>query len=87
MLTCKDASRLVSEGQDRNLSLLEGAGLRLHLWMCDNCQRFERQISYLRQTLRSGLARGDLPLEKQLPAEAQARIRQALKEHTGNGDG
>ncbi|MBL3600025.1 MAG: zf-HC2 domain-containing protein [gamma proteobacterium endosymbiont of Lamellibrachia anaximandri] len=82
MLTCKDASRLISEGQDRKLSRREKIGLRLHLWMCDSCRLFEKQMRHLRHALHRGWSGGDLPTDKQLPEEAQERIRKVLKEHS-----
>lgn len=45
VLTCKQASRLVSARQDRKLGLRERVGLRWHLWLCGDCRRFERQIA------------------------------------------
>ena len=86
MLSCKDASQLISEGLDRNLSLREKIGLRLHLWMCDSCRLFEKQMSYLRQALHRGWAHGELPTDKQLPTDAQERIRQTLKQHSCSSD-
>ncbi len=85
MLTCKDASRLISEGQDRKLSRREKIGLRFHLWMCDSCRLFEKQLGHLRQVVRRGWAHGDIPTDKQLPEEAQERIRKILKEHSDDG--
>ena len=79
MLTCKDASHLISEGQDRHLSLRERIGLRLHLWMCDSCRRFEQQIHYIHRTLRQGWSQGTRPEEKPLSPEARERIRKKLK--------
>ncbi len=84
MLNCKDASRLISEGQDRKLSQREKIGLRLHLWMCDSCRLFEKQVAHLRQALRRGWSGGDLPTDKQLSEEAQERIRKVLKEHSND---
>ena len=81
MLSCKDASRLISMGQERHLSLVERVGLRLHLWMCSSCRRFEKQLGYLRQVLRRGWAEGDLPMDRQLSAEARQRILQSLEKH------
>jgi hypothetical protein len=78
MLSCKEASQLISEGQDRKLSLRERLGLRLHLWMCDSCRLFEQQLGFLRQTLRRGWSQGDLPTTRRLPSDAQERIRQAI---------
>jgi hypothetical protein len=84
MLSCKDASHLISEGQDRKLGLRERIGLRLHLWMCSSCRLFEKQMGQLRQALRRGWGQGDLPTEIPLPSEAQERIRQTLKKHGGD---
>ena len=85
MLTCKDASRLVSEGLERRLGLRERWALRLHLWICDNCRRFERQIRLLRRALRR-LASG-VETETQipeLPSAARERIRKAIAERDGH---
>lgn len=81
MLTCKQASQLVSEQHDRNLSRRERIGLRIHLWMCRNCRRFERQLTFLRNTLHRGMQEGQLPLDKPLPPESKARIREHLHKH------
>ena len=84
MLTCKDASQLISEGQDRKLGLRERIGLRLHLWMCQSCRLFEKQLGQLRQALHKGWRQGDLPAEIPLPTEAQERIRQHLRKHSAD---
>jgi predicted anti-sigma-YlaC factor YlaD len=79
MLTCKDASHLVSHGQDRALSFRERWGLRFHLWMCGNCRRFERQIALMRRLLRQSDQRAETEAADQaLSAEARERISRAL---------
>lgn len=86
MLTCKDASHLISEHQERPLSTRERWGLRLHLWMCLNCRRFERQVSLIRQALRmlgkraEAEARGDHD-GTDFPPETRERIRKTLAEY------
>lgn len=50
-LTCREASRLISEGMDRHLSFMEKVGLRLHVSVCDACTRFSRQLAFLRRAL------------------------------------
>jgi hypothetical protein len=52
MLTCKEASRLVSEGLDRRLGFFERVGLRLHLAICDGCTNFKKQMDFLRRAVR-----------------------------------
>lgn len=81
MLTCKEASQLVSQRCDRVLSWRERVGLRIHLWICNNCRNFARQLSYIRQALRTGQQQGKLPADKSLPPESLERIRKALHDH------
>ncbi|UTY57122.1 zf-HC2 domain-containing protein [Massilia sp. erpn] len=50
--TCREVHRLVSEGMDRKLSLVERIRMRLHLTVCDACTRFSGQMSLLRQAMR-----------------------------------
>ena len=52
VLSCKEASLLLSQAEDRRLSWLERLQLRLHLSLCDACTRFSRQIAFLRTALR-----------------------------------
>ena len=46
--TCREVHRLVSEGMDRDLSLVERVRLRLHLLVCTACTRFSGQMALLR---------------------------------------
>jgi len=43
---------LISEGQDRKLHVHERIVLRVHLWICVNCRRFNRQLRLIRKALR-----------------------------------
>ena len=52
MLSCKEASHLVSEGLDRDLGFFERVRLRLHLAICDGCTNFKKQMDFLRRALR-----------------------------------
>jgi hypothetical protein len=52
MLTCKEATRLASEGLDRRLGLAERVALRLHLAICDGCSNFKKQVAFLRKAMR-----------------------------------
>ena len=51
-LSCKEASKLISERMDRHLSLRERIGLRLHVRICDACTRFTSQLEFLRHALK-----------------------------------
>ena len=50
-LSCKEASRLISQGMDRRLSIAERIALRLHVGICDACTRFTSQVRFLRRAL------------------------------------
>jgi Putative zinc-finger len=52
-LTCKEASRLLSLGLDRRLTLAQRAALRLHLALCDACTKVKAQFDFLRRALTS----------------------------------
>jgi hypothetical protein len=52
--TCREVHRLVSEGMDRELSLVERTRMRLHLLVCAACTRFNRQMDLLRRAMRQG---------------------------------
>jgi len=52
-ISCKDASRLISQLQDGDIPLWERLRIRLHLQLCDACTHFERQLRFLRAALRN----------------------------------
>ncbi len=51
ILTCREATRLVSQGLERRLGLAERLALRLHLLICDGCTNFSKQVAFLRRAL------------------------------------
>ena len=51
MLSCKEATRLVSQGLDRRLGWGERMALRVHLLICDGCANFSKQVAFLRKAL------------------------------------
>lgn len=57
--TCREVHRLVSEGMDRDLTLVERTRMRLHLMVCGACTRFNRQMDTLRRAMRSFPLGGD----------------------------
>lgn len=52
MLSCKQVSRLLSEGNERTLGLWERFNLRLHLLMCRGCTRFHKQLDFINTAMR-----------------------------------
>jgi len=49
LVNCKEASRLLSHGQDNRLSVWDTVRLRLHLYACAACRRLEQQMGFLRR--------------------------------------
>jgi predicted anti-sigma-YlaC factor YlaD len=49
MKTCKEITKLVSQGQDRELILREKMAMQLHFVMCSACRRYARQIAFIGQ--------------------------------------
>lgn len=58
MLNCRDATRLMSEAQERSLALKDRMSLKMHVMMCSGCRNFGKQMHTLRHLARS-FARGE----------------------------
>ena len=84
MLNCKEASCLVSESQERSLNFGERWALRMHLWLCISCSRFERQLRLLRKAAAILTRRAETEgMDFELPAAVRERLRKALAERNG----
>jgi len=51
ILSCKQVTRLVSQGLDRELGFAERVRLRVHLAICDGCTKFTQQMAFLRKAM------------------------------------
>lgn len=51
-LTCKDVSRLISQGQESELPPAERARLRLHFVICETCRGVNEQFTFLREAMK-----------------------------------
>ena len=61
MLSCREATHLLSEAQDRNLVLPEKLQLEIHLALCKGCRNFRKQMSFLREACQQlGKKQGDI---------------------------
>ena len=77
---CESVSRISSASLDRPLSLKERLEFYTHLFMCDFCRRYHRQLIAI-QKLTSGIThdeRGDQPTTPGLNEEARERIKRAI---------
>lgn len=79
MLTCKQASKLVSQSLDRRLTWVEVLQLKLHLLICRACQQFNRQLHLLRLAFSHKVKHIEDDHTIHLPLEAKARIKLELK--------
>ena len=78
MLSCKQASQLLSQSLDRQLLRRELIGLRLHLMLCSMCRRFGRQIIGMRKMVRRLRQQIEHDETVKLSTEAKQRIAQVL---------
>ena len=53
MMNCQQATKLMSESQDRSLLLPEKLGLKFHLMVCSGCKNFSVQLPFLRQVMKA----------------------------------
>lgn len=81
-LKCREASALIAEGADRELTSAERWALRLHLAYCSSCRRFRQQLAFLRRLLKGleqRLAAGDVPLEEGISEAARRRLERIIE--------
>ena len=81
MLKCRDATELASRAMDERLPLSNRMALRLHLAICDNCARFNRQLQEMRRLFRAETVADDIAAG--LPPEARQRFASELQKRLG----
>jgi predicted anti-sigma-YlaC factor YlaD len=52
-LDCKEVSRLISEGLDRDMPARERARLRYHFVICQTCRTVDEQMRFLRRAVKA----------------------------------
>ena len=58
LLSCKETTRLLSQGQDRSLGFGERVALRVHLAICKGCRNVDAQFRFLRIAIKDFSADG-----------------------------
>jgi len=68
---------------DRKLPLSQRMGIRFHLMMCKLCDRYQKQLHFIRETLRAddGSKESSAP-SCELSSEGRKRIKKNLLEET-----
>ena len=51
-MKCRQATRLISDAQERPLMTKEKIGLNLHLAICTHCRKFQRNCGTLRKLMK-----------------------------------
>ncbi len=59
LLSCKETTRLLSQGEDRKLAFGERVALRVHLAICEGCRNASEQFRLLRVAVKNLARDGD----------------------------
>src|SRR6266700_4618169 len=78
--TCPEVVRILSLGMDKQLSLTMRMKLRVHYLMCSFCERYMKQLKYIRQVSREFPEKIGEVSDAKLPAEAKQRLKAALRQ-------
>lgn len=78
MPSCRDISKLISDGMDRNLPLRKRLSIRLHVSMCGFCRRYEKQLHLLHEGVGHYADPEANVVEKSLSPAAKEKLERAL---------
>ena len=82
IFSCKKITEMVSDSMDRKLPLSRRMGIRFHLMMCRFCRRYQQQLLFIREILRSGCKSSDREsIASGLSGKARDRIKKNLTIH------
>jgi hypothetical protein len=65
---------------DKELSLMPRIKLRIHYLMCSFCERYMKQLKYIRQVSREFPEKIGEVSDASLPADAKQRMKAALRQ-------
>ena len=82
--TCSEVTRKLSRGLDEKLSLRDRVAIKIHLFGCDLCQRYARQIKSVEKMLRQYSDQMTISDEFNLGPIAHKRIEKAMKDSKNN---
>ena len=81
MFNCQQASWVISQSQDRHLTLRERFSMWLHHTMCGACRQFVAQLRLLRTALQQQSRREEQDESVKLSDSARDAIREKLHQH------
>ncbi|MCT4587673.1 MAG: hypothetical protein N4A71_07615 [Carboxylicivirga sp.] len=81
MITCKEATFLISKKQQDRLNFFEKMQLRLHLMMCKYCRRFSIQVNFMTKAIQRMKNKvEERGVEIKLNEEQKKRLRRKITE-------
>ncbi len=80
---CREVTHLISEGMDHPLPLLKRFQKWAHFLTCCYCERYEKNLRFLRWVMRSIPWETDDASLGQMTPEAKERLKQALHDDRG----
>lgn len=78
--SCKETSKLVSDAQERHLSLTEKVGVFIHLLICKPCLTYKHHLKFIKKAVLSAKDDTTITPDKSLHDDARDRIRQKLNQ-------
>lgn len=75
---CRDVVRILSEQMDHELPVMMRLRLRLHFSVCCWCERYMKQLHYIRETARRFPEHADEASGPGLSPEARVRLKDVL---------
>ena len=82
MLSCKQASQIISQSLDRPLTMRERFALKLHLLICKYCKRFSQQIQTLRVAMKQMISSIENDNTIEMPSTVKERIANTVEAAT-----
>jgi hypothetical protein len=79
MLSCKDASQIISQSLDRQLTVRERFALNLHLLICKYCKQFSQQLHAIRAALKLASRAIENDDTIKMPSETKKRLMQSIE--------
>src|SRR5437764_7928569 len=78
--TCPEVIRILSLGMDKELPLTTRIKLRIHYLMCSFCERYAKQLKYMREVSREFPEKIGEISDAKLATEAKERLKEALRQ-------
>ena len=78
--TCPEVIRILSLGMDEELPLITRLKLRVHYLMCSFCERYAKQLKYMRTVAREFPEKIGGVSDAKLSTEAKESLKEALRQ-------